>query len=475
MRIEVERWLPEPGAQPAMRNVSLTLSDGAPEVALEIAPGRGEGAGLLAMPAPVNAHDHGLGVRTMDFDCMDDALEPWIAGLRLRPPTEPYLEALVAFGRMLQSGCCATMHLHNSLNADRLGEEAAQVIRAARDSGMRIGLSCPLLDTSPWIYGEIDELRGFVDAAEWRALAALLPRYRPIGEQIEAVLAIAREQAGQGVDVQLGPIGPQWASNALLEQISDASRSSGLRVHMHLLESPRQRAWLDRRFPQGVVAYLDAIGLLSPRLAVAHGVHLRPEECALLAERGVTVVTNPSANLRLRSGVAPVDALRRAGVGFAIGMDGTVIDDDQDIWREMRLAHLLHGGRGIDPAAGLAEMFRAATVNGAAVVNQQTGGDIVVIDYSELTRDALFDDLDEARVILGRMTARHVRDLYVAGRHVVADGALASFDFEAARKELHAQARAALPRLEAERGNARRIADLVRRYYRSRQGEAGDA
>ncbi len=470
MRIEVGRWLPEPGFRPAMRNVSLSAREGAPE----ITPGRGNGADLLAMPAPVNAHDHGLGVRTMDFDCMDDALEPWIAGLRLRPPTDPYLEALVAFGRMLQSGCCATMHLHNSLNANRLGEEAAEVIRAARDSGIRMGLSCPLLDTSPWIYGEIDELRGFVDEGEWQTLAALLPRYRPIGDQIESVLEIAREQAGQGVDVQLGPIGPQWASNALLEQIADASRSSGLRVHMHLLESPRQRIWLDRRFPQGVVAYLDSIGFLSPRLAVAHGVHLRPEECALLAERGVTVVTNPSANLRLRSGVAPVDALRQAGVDFAIGMDGTVIDDDQDIWREMRLAHLLHGGRGIDPAAGLGEMFRAATVNGTAVVNQQTGGDIVIIDYGELTRDALFDDLDEARVIMGRMTARHVRELFVAGRHVVADGELVSFDFEVARKELHAQARAALPRLQAERGNARRIADLVRRHYRSWQ-EAGEA
>lgn len=469
-RIDVERWLAEPGAQPAMRNVRLAVGEGAPQ----IAPGAGQGKGLLAMPAPVNAHDHGLGVRTMDFDCMDDALEPWIAGLRLRPPTDPYLEALVAFGRMLKSGCCATMHLHNSLNADRLGEEAAEVIRAARDSGIRMGLSCPLLDTSPWIYGEIDALRGYVDEGEWQALAALVPRYRPIGEQIEAVLAIARDNAASGVDVQLGPIGPQWASNALLERIADASRSTGLRVHMHLLESPRQRLWLDRRFPQGVVAYLDSIGFLSPRLAVAHGVHLRPEECELLAERGVIVVTNPSANLRLRSGVAPLDALRRAGVDFAIGMDGTVIDDDQDIWREMRLAHLLHGGRGIDPAADMAEMFRAATVNGAAVVNRPTGGDVVVIDYGELTRDALFDDLDEARVIMGRMTARHVRELFVAGRHVVADGEVAGFDFEAARSELHAQARAALPRLEAERGNARRIADLVRRYYRSWQGQAGE-
>ena len=57
---------------------------------------------------------------------------------------------------------------------------------------------------------------------------------------------------------------------------------------------------------QGIVRFLDDIGLLSPRLTVAHGVHLTDEECGLMAERGVTVAINTACNLRLRSGVAPV-------------------------------------------------------------------------------------------------------------------------------------------------------------------------
>ena len=185
----------------------------------------------------------------------------------------------------------------------------------------------------------------------------------------------------------------------------------------------------------------------------------------------MTVVTNPSANLRLRSGIAPLETLRRSGATIAIGLDGTGFDDDQDIWRELRLAALLHSGREIDPPASDGELFRTLTVNGAAVVNQQTGGDVVTLDYGELVRDALFDDLDEAKVIVSRMTAGHVRDLVVAGRHVVRDGRIGTFDFDAARTELSAQARSALPQLEGRRGDARLLADAIRRYYREWNAE----
>lgn len=463
VELAAERWRPQPGEAPALRDVSLRVGGGR----VEALPGAAGGRGRLAMPAPIDAHDHGYGIRTLDFGCMDDALEPWIAGLRLRPPTDPYLEALVAFGRVAASGCAATVHCHNSLNADRLVEEAAEVVRAARTCGIRLALSCPLLDTSPFVYGGFEALAPSLGEAERQRVAALLPRYRSVAAQMEAAEEIARTLSGDGVDIQYGPIGPQWASDGLLEAIAEASERSGRRIHMHLLESPRQRRWLDQRFPDGIVRHLDRIGFLSPRLAVAHGVQLRPDECELLAARGVIVATNASANLRLRSGVAPIAAFRRAGLRFAVGLDGTGFDDDQDIWREMRLVRLLHGGRELDPALPAAEIFQAAIGNGGLVVNQPAGEDIVVVDYGALTRDAVFDDLDEAEVLLARMSARHVTDLAVAGRPVVRDGALVTFDFDAARAELVAQARAALAGLDARRDDARLLAGIVRRHYRA--------
>ena len=75
---------------------------------------------------------------------------------------------------------------------------------------------------------------------------------------------------------------------------------------MHLLETSYQRAWLDANYPGGIVRYLDAIGLLSPRLTLAHCAWARPDELALIAERGATISVNTSSNLHLRSGIAPL-------------------------------------------------------------------------------------------------------------------------------------------------------------------------
>lgn len=449
------RFLPRPGHEPALHD---RLPARVPAEALR--------PGALLMPAPVNAHDHGYGIRTLDFGCVDDALEVWIPSLRLRPRTDPYLEALVAFSRLALTGIGATMHCHNSLNVDRLVEEAGAVIRAASEVGIRLALSCPLLDFDPWAYdGGPQRLRRFLSTEDWSVLAPSVPRYAPIARQIEAVLQVAAENGNPMIDVQFGPIGPQWCSNRLLETIAEVSALHSRRIHMHLLESPRQRRWLDRRFPQGVVRYLDEIGFLSPRLAVAHGVQLHEEELDLLAERGVQLVSNPSANLRLRSGVAPLPTMTRKGPEFAIGLDGTGFDDDQDLWRELRLAYLLHGGREITRSLTAADLFDAAIWTGAKVLNMPAASDYVVIDYAALIADSLFDDVDETEVLLARMSGAHAKGLIVAGREIMRDGQLIHIEFEAARRELLEQARGDLPRLQVERAGTLALARATRDFY----------
>jgi 5-methylthioadenosine/S-adenosylhomocysteine deaminase len=462
VEIALERWLPRPGREPALRDVLLTVSRGATTANRN---GEGKaGGGRLAMPAPVNAHDHGYGIRPLDFGLIDDALEPWIAGLRQRPPTDPGLETLVAFGRVAKSGCGATMHCHNSLNADRLVEEADAVVKAARQVGIRLALSCPLLDDSPFVYGGLERLANVLTADRFQQIAALVPKYGSIDAQLEAVDAIARTYESD-VSVQYGLIGPQWCSDRMLERIAAESQRTGRRIHMHLLESPRQRKWLDERFPGGVVRHLDKIGLLTERLAVAHGVQLTGDECELLAERGVTVVTNPTANLRLRSGVAPIPVYRKRGLRFAIGLDGTGFDDRQDIWQELRLVWLLHGERKFRRELGPAELFEAAIENGGAVVGHRDSNNVVVIDYAGLMADAVFDDVLEEDVLLTRMARDHVTDLIVDGNYVLRDGKLTGVDFDAAQSELRDQARAAAGRMHKARADARFLADTIRAYY----------
>jgi len=453
-----------PGSDTVETDRRVTIADGA----LTVGEARAGACDTdLVVASPVNAHDHGYGMRTLAFGCADDALESWIAHLRLRPRTDPYLEALVAFGRLAKTGVAATMHCHNSLNADRLAEEAAAVARAAADVGIRLALSCPLLDRDPWVYGGPERLKAHLNDEDWALLSPHVPRYRPIDAQLMTVEATADALENERVRVQYGPIGPQWCSNELLEAIAEASLSSGRRIHMHLLESPRQRRWLDARFPQGVVAYLDAIGFLSPRLAIAHGVQLRPDEIELLRARGVQLVTNPSANLRLRSGVAPLAEAFGRGLSFAVGLDGTGFDDDQDLWREMRVLRLLHGGREMATALPGPAVFKAAIETGRIVAGFEDATDIALIDYAALTEDLLFDDLDLCEMLLTRMRAPYASGLIVDGRWVMRDGNLLGVDFDAARRELLAQARADLPRLRRERRIAALLGDAIRDHYQA--------
>ncbi|MGO8205259.1 amidohydrolase, partial [Rhizobium ruizarguesonis] len=78
--------------------------------------------------------------------------------------------------------------------------------------------------------------------------------------------------------------------------------------------------------------------------------------------------------------------------------------DDQDLWREMRLFHLLHGGRELNRRFTAAQIFDAAIHIGAKVLNAPPGQDFVAIDYDALTADSLFDDIDEAEGLLTSCT-----------------------------------------------------------------------
>lgn len=461
--LAAERFCFLPGTDAVRRHVSVDVTS---SKVLPLAPGAQDAGAGLVVASPVNAHDHGYGVRTLAFGCADDALESWIANLRLRPRTDPYLEALVAFGRLAETGVGITMHCHNSLNADQLVGEAAAVVRAAGDVGIRLALSCPLLDRDPWTYGGPDRLRANVTDDDWSVLEPLIPRYGEIEPQLRAIEEIAAQHHGGLVDVQYGPIGPQWCSNALLEAIAEASHNSRRRIHMHLLESPRQRRWLDERFPQGVVTYLDEIGFLSPRLAIAHGVQLNNREIELLRERGVQLVSNPSANLRLRSGIAPLGQAIGAGLEVALGLDGTGLDDDQDLWREMRLMRLLHGGRQMEPEISPATVFNSAIVAGRKVTGFNGSTDLTLIDFDGMCDDFLFEDLDPAEILLTRMSAKYASGLIVGGKWVLREGKVVTIDFDNARRELLTQARADLPRLKGERGIAGLLSGAIRQHYR---------
>jgi cytosine/adenosine deaminase-related metal-dependent hydrolase len=219
---------------------------------------------------------------------------------------------------------------------------------------------------------------------------------------------------------------------------------------------------------------MDEVGLLGPRTSFAHGVWLRPDEMALLAERQATVVLNASSNLRLRSGRAQAAALQASGVPIGMGLDSSALDLDDDPWREIRLQRVIHGGTGIAGGLSLKALATAAFVHGHRVVGSTAthgriaagaSADLVVLDWSRIGADAVDDVTDEVELLLGRAGERHVRDVWIAGRHVVEDGRVTGVDLPALEAELHRVIARDAPRLKAMKPVISRWQAHLREYY----------
>ena len=341
-----------------------------------VAAAEGPVAPLLALPAPVNAHDHGRAIRTSSVGAGNKPLETWLLHLAVIPSVDPYLAAVVALGNAALGGAGAVMvHYTRTQGLTDLPTEAAEVARAGREVGVRVGFAVSMKDRNPLVYGDSAPVLATLPATARAEIEKRLLR-PPLSpkELVALVDDVAAAAAGPLFDVQYGPNGVQWCSNALLEQIAEASARIGRRVHMHLLETRYQRAFADANFPDGIVKHLDSVGLLSPRLSLAHCVWARPDELALLAERGVTLVNNNSSNLHLRSGMAPVARMVERGCRVALGIDGSALDKDDDSLRELRLAHLLHVGTGFTTSVSREQALRMAVGNGRLSVTNVDGG-----------------------------------------------------------------------------------------------------
>jgi cytosine/adenosine deaminase-related metal-dependent hydrolase len=410
---------------------------------------------LLVLPALVNAHDHGRAVRTSSIGADAKPLESWLHYLALFPSVDPYLAAAMTFANSALGGAGTVMvHYTRAQGFTDLATEAAEVARAARDVGVRAGFAVSMKDRNPLVYGPTEPL-----------LAALPPQTRGEIEQrllrqplsprdyLALVDDVAATAAGPGFDVQYGPNGVQWCSDALLQAIAEASQQTGRRVHMHLLETKYQRQWADASYPDGLVRMLDRIGLLSPRLTLAHCVWARRDELELLAERGVTISVNTSSNLHLHSGIAPVLQMKQSGCRIALGIDSKALDDDDDSLRELRLSYLLHAGTGFDLATTRHQALQSSVSNGRfAVTNVDDGGaveagaaaDMLLLDWAALDDDALRHDIDPSNMLFSRATSKHISELIVGGRTVVRKGAVLGIDLPAVRQEVLAQMRSGM-------------------------------
>jgi 5-methylthioadenosine/S-adenosylhomocysteine deaminase len=173
----------------------------------------------------------------------------------------------------------------------------------------------------------------------------------------------------------LGPHAIYTVSGELLRWSSDFAKDNDILVHLHLAETEFEVKQCIERFGMTPVRYLQKIGILSPRLILAHALYVDDEEINILADNGVKVVHNPASNMKLASGYQfKYKEMRDAGITVAIGTDGCSSSNNLDMIEAMKLASLLGKAWRKDPEALTCdEMFYSATEAGADVIGTNSG------------------------------------------------------------------------------------------------------
>jgi cytosine/adenosine deaminase-related metal-dependent hydrolase len=476
--IKVGRLFAHPGHAGCLYGATIRIADGK-IVSVEAsgdAATAGAGRRYVAMPALADAHDHGRGLHHLAIGARDQMFELWRAALYAHPPVDPYLNTALAFARLARAGISSVMHVHSSILVDQLPDHAERVARAARDVGIRLSFVVPLRDQNTMGLEDDEAMLARHDAADRERIRRtwLYPFPSP-ASYMDLVRAIAAKIDGPTVSVQYGPNSPQACSEALIEAMCAASAADGRRITTHLHETRQQQEWGDAKFREGFMQHYDAMGLFSERFTGAHGVWLRPADVELMAARGASVAVNMSSNFRLRSGIAPVGQYIKSGMRFAFGIDAFSIDDDDDAFRELRLAHWLHSPSYAEHPLTPARLFDAWLECGYHAVNNVRGygkvepgapADLVLLDYEAMSYDMISDSVDELDVLLTRAGNRHVDRVIVAGREVVRDGRPVGVDVDEIEREVLAQARAAKGFVDDIQPVLARSQATLERFYR---------
>jgi 5-methylthioadenosine/S-adenosylhomocysteine deaminase len=157
-------------------------------------------------------------------------------------------------------------------------------------------------------------------------------------------------------------------------------------IHIHLMETEAERDISLKMYNKTSVEACVEFGLFDVPVIAAHGVHLSTHEMKILQQYGVSIVHNPSSNLKLGSGIADIKQMQTLGINIALGTDGAASNNNVNMFEEMHLAALLHKGVKMDSTILNAEsVLKMATINGAKALGlEQTISQIAVGMHADL-------------------------------------------------------------------------------------------
>lgn len=413
----------------------------------------------FVMPGLVNTHHHGWGLSTFQLGVQDDLLEPWLVDFyRGMRQLDPYLDTLWGDLRNIRSGVTTVLHAGFNRDIREYTNDIHEKLRAHTDSGIRAAYALNIRDQNTFVYQDDETFLATVPDDLARRLRNVLAQADPASAP-DGVFALLRELVGQyeghsRLSIMLCPIAPQWCSDDLLRRIRDEVTDLGIYMHLHCLESPYQREYGARVYGTGMVQHLEGLGFLDESVSLGHAVWVNDEEIKICAATGTSVCHNASSNLRLRVGILPAPRLMEQGVNLSLGMDGTGIDDDEDMLKELRLVSKLHRVTTElppPPPPSSREVLQMGTANGARTLGLQDEigslapgrrADIVLVDMATVKRPYLDPGTDPIDAILYRASGSDVDTVMIDGEVVFSGARFTKLDEDDVANRLAAVASA---------------------------------
>jgi 5-methylthioadenosine/S-adenosylhomocysteine deaminase len=366
-----------------------------------------ERPGHLLIPGLVNAHTHAA--MTLLRGLADDLpLMDWLQG-HIWPAEQRWVSAeFVEHGTEL---AMAEMLLGGTTTFSDMYFFPEVVARVAARAGMRACVGMILIKF-PTVWAS--------DSAEY----------------LRKGLALRDEYKGHPlISTAFAPHAPYTVDDEYLLKIRRLADELEIPVQTHLHETADEVLGSVVDCGARPLARLDRLGLVSPLLLAVHMTQLEDAEIERLAAAGASVVHCPESNLKLASGFCPVAKLLAAGVNVCLGTDGAASNNDLDMLGEMRTAALLAKGvAGRADAVTASQVLAMATLNGARALGlaEEIGSieagkaaDLCAVD---LARPATWPVYDPVAQLVYAASRAQVRDVWVAGRRMVAEGRLARMD-----------------------------------------------
>jgi len=461
-RLLVARWGAKP---PAIERGAVYIQDG---VVREVGPFDelrrrhpaaeeiGDGTHLV-IPGFVNSHSHGRGITTLRQGIPDDPGEIRSVALRIGLSGDPHWDVLFACARQLEAGITGTMHLDTNYGFGPLEsyeKRLHNLITAYGDSGMRFSVALALRDAGTddpyledaFLAGQSAEVRTEVEG--WRRPLPDLDSYLRMHDRLKKKFPAAL--------LQLEPTAVAKSSDEFLRALRKEATSRGAAIQLHLSETAYQKLYSMKRFGKSTVERLADIGFLCSDVSCAHCVWLTQRDIGIMREAGAMVVHNPSSNLRLRSGLAPIRPMIEAGVHVALGTDNLALNDGEDILEEMRLAQLLQSPPGIGNAPIPAQTaLQWATQAGAKVLGIKGLGslepgnpaDLVMVLTRSLERSVFEHGHDIAASVIHWVRQSDIDQVLVGGRVMVRGGRYIFRDREELERKAYESQRQWMPTL----------------------------